>query len=281
MKRLAALGLTLGLFVTPGPVPVAGLSETGTIDHFYRDFGELLRQHVVGARVDYATLAGNRNKLDAIVETFGQVTELEFERWSREQQIAYLINAYNAFTLQAIIDHYPIDGGWFSFVRWAPRNSIKQINGVWTKRRWSTAGAEITLDELEHETLRARYAEPRIHFAINCAAVSCPPLRQEPYVAERLDRQLIVAARDFLASPDGLQVEGNTILASRVFDWFGDDFIEEYSHLVDGPGSDRDRAVLGIVAKYGPVEASEVAQSGNARLRFLSYDWGLNDLENR
>ena len=279
MKRLAALGLTLGLFVTPGPIPVAGLSETGTIDHFYRDFGKLLRQHVFGVRVDYAALEGNRDDLDAIVETFGQVTELEFDRWSGEQQIAYLINAYNAFTLQAIVDHYPIDAGWFSFLRWAPRNSIKQIDGVWTKRRWPAAGVEITLDELEHERLRARYAEPRIHFAINCAAISCPPLRQEPYVAERLDRQLIVAARDFLASPDGLRVEGTTILASRVFDWFGDDFIEEYSHLVDGPGSDRDRAVLGIVAQYGPAAASQLAQSGNARLRFLPYDWGLNDRE--
>ncbi len=281
MKRLGAAGLTLALFASTGSLRVAGLSETDSIDHSYADFGELLRQHVVGARVDYAALQMNREDLDSIVETFGTVTELEFDGWSREHQIAYLINAYNAFTLQAVIDHYPIDGGWFSFLRWAPRNSIRQIGGVWTERRWSAAGAELTLDELEHERLRAPYGEARIHFAINCAAISCPPLRRAPYVGERLDRQLIVAARDYLASPEGLQIEGETIRASSVFDWFGEDFIEEYSHLVDAPGSDRDRAILGVVAKYGPAEASQLAQSGDARLRFLSYDWELNDLESR
>ena len=268
----------LALLASTGLMPMAGLSATDSIDHSYKDLGELLRQHVVGARVDYAALRVNREDLDSIVETFGKVTALEFEGWSREHQIAYLINAYNAFTLQAIVDHYPIDGGWLSFLRWAPKNSIKQIDGVWTERRWSAAGAEMTLDELEHERLRVPYGEPRIHFAINCAAISCPPLRRDPYVGERLGRQLIVAARDFLASPEGLQIEGDTIGASRVFDWFGEDFIEEYSQLVDAAGSDRDRAVLGVVAKYGPAEASQLAQSGNARLRFLSYDWGLNDV---
>ena len=281
MKRLGTVGLTLALFASTGSLRVAGLSERDSIDHSYADFGELLRQHVVGTRVDYAALRMNRGDLDSIVETFGAVTTLEFDGWSRERQIAYLINAYNAFTLQAIVDHYPIDGGWFSFLRWAPRNSIRQIGGVWTERRWSAAGAELTLDELEHERLRAPYGEARIHFAINCAAISCPPLRRDPYVGERLDRQLIVAARDFLASREGLQIEGETIRASSVFDWFGEDFIEEYAHLVDAPGSDRDRAVLGVVAKYGPAEASQLAQSGHARLRFLSYDWELNDLESR
>ncbi len=278
MAKLGALGLTLALVVATGSIPAAGPDEADGLDHSYRDFGKVLRQHVVGAQVDYAKLQVNRGDLDAVVETLGQVTELEFDNWSREHQIAYLINAYNAFTLQAIVDHYPIDGGWLSFLRWAPRDSIKQIDGVWTERRWSAAGREMTLDEIEHETLRVRYDEPRIHFAINCASISCPPLRREPYVAERLDRQLIVAARDYLASTAGLRVEGDTLLASSLFDWFGDDFIEEYSQLVNGAGSDRDRAVLGVVAKYGPTEASQLAQSGNAQLRFLKYDWGLNDV---
>ena len=247
-------------------------------DHAYRSFAAVLRTHVVVARVDYAALQRNRAALDAVVEQFGRVALSDFESWTTDERIAYLVNAYNAFTLQAIVDHYPIDGGWLSFLRWAPRNSIKQIDGVWTERRWSAAGREMTLDEIEHETLRVRYDEPRIHFAINCASISCPPLRREPYVAERLDRQLIVAARDYLASTAGLRIEGDTLLASSLFDWFGDDFIEEYSQLVNGAGSDRDRAVLGVVAKYGPTEASQLAQSGNAQLRFLKYGWGLNDV---
>ncbi len=248
-----------------------------TFDHSYRSLAHVLERHVVGSRVDYAALQQQRAALDAAVTEIGQVEGPDFDTWTDDEQIAYWINAYNAFTLQAVVDNYPIDGGWFSFLRLAPRNSIKQIAGVWTDLRWAAAGRPMTLDEIEHGTLRVRYDEPRIHFAVNCAAVSCPPLLAEPFVAKRLDRQLMLAARDFLASDHGVRVDGDTLEVSSILDWYGGDFVDDYSHLVDAPGSAQSRAIFGLVAKYGPSAAAPLAQSGTARIRFLRYDWALND----
>ena len=272
--------LVLAFVVATPVISSAQKTNADAFDHSYLAYENVLREHVVGARVDYSKLLSNRAALDAVVEEIGAATMPQLERWTEDQQIAYWLNAYNAFTLQAIVDHYPIDGGWLSFLRWAPRNSIKQIDGVWSQRRWMAGGLEMTLDEIEHERLRTHYTEPRIHFALNCASISCAVLRRQPYVGSQLDRQLVLAARDFLANERGLQVDGDTLLVSSVLNWFGDDFIEQYSTLVDG-GSAKDRALLGVIAKYGPAEASQLAQSGNARIRFLSYDWSLNDLEER
>ena len=258
------------------------MSADDGFDHTYRVYGTVLRQHVDGTRVDYVGLKARRASLDTVVATLGRVTAVELDGWTEPQQIAYWINAYNAFTLQVIIDHYPIKSSWLrTWLRLAPRDSIKQIDGVWTSLRWPAAGRTMTLDEIEHETIRKLYDEPRIHFAINCAAISCPPLRREPYTGDRLERQLILAARDYLASDLGLQVDGTTLRVSSVFRWFGEDFIDDYGRLVDGGGRQPDRAILGVVAKYGPAEASGLAQSGTARVRFLKYDWSLNDTATR
>ncbi len=250
--------------------------QNSTFDHTYATYGRLLREHVVDTRVDYTTLKQNRSTLDEVVQTFSQITESDFTNWSTPRQLAFLINAYNIFTLQVIIDHYPIERRWFDF--WNPANSIKQIPGVWSTLRWQMSGTQLTLDDIEHNMLRRNYAEPRIHFAVNCAAISCPPLKSEPYVDMRLERQLALATRDFLASDNGIRVEDDYLHVSRLFDWYGDDFVGDYANLVEVPGTVRDRAIAGIIAKYGPSAASQVAQSGRAQIRFLPYDWSLNDL---
>ncbi|SVD06586.1 uncharacterized protein METZ01_LOCUS359440, partial [marine metagenome] len=179
--------------------------QNSTFDHTYATYGRLLREHVVDTRVDYTTLKKNRSTLDEVVQAFSQITESDFTNWSTPRQLAFLINAYNIFTLQVIIDHYPIERRWFDF--WNPANSIKQIPGVWSTLRWQMSGTQLTLDDIEHNMLRRNYAEPRIHFAVNCAAISCPPLKSEPYVDMRLERQLALATRDFLASDNGIRVE--------------------------------------------------------------------------
>jgi hypothetical protein len=102
-----------------------------------------------------------------------------------------------------------------------------------------------------------------VHFAVNCASVSCPPLREEPYVAARIDTQLDEAARRYLASPLGLQVRGRMLHVSSIFKWYGDDFAPA--------------GVLGTIATYGPPAAQQIARSPDVRLRFLRYDWSLND----
>ena len=280
MKTSRALAITIAVAFLAVSVALSSNIEppvSETFDHSYRSLARVLGRHVAGIRVDYAALQQQRAALDAVVTEIGQVDGQDFDTWTDDEQIAYWINAYNVFTLQAVVDNYPVDGGWLSFLRFAPRNSIKQISGVWTDLRWPAAGEAMTLDEIEHGTLRVLYDEPRIHFAVNCAAVSCPPLRAEPYVARRLDRQLVLAARDFLASDHGLQVEDGALGVSSLLDWYGEDFVDEFAHLVDAPGSAKSRAILGLIATYGPSAASRLAQTGDVKIGFLDYDWGLND----
>ena len=273
-RRPVPAAIIQALLLSAGSAGTVVTAQTTEFDHDYRAYAQLLSNHVSGARVDYAKLKRDRQALEAVATELGQVSETDLEAWSREHRLAYWINAYNIFTLKVIVDNYPIRGSWFGF---SPRNSIKRIDGVWDRLTWKAGGREVTLDQIEHEILRPGFAEPRIHFALNCASSSCPPIRSEPYRVDLLDRQLTLAARDFLASELGLQVSGSTLRVSRIFNWYGDDFIHQFAHLVDADRSEKERAILGVIAKYGPTEAATLAREGQGRIRFLKYDWALND----
>lgn len=238
-------------------------------------YGALLRQHVRPPQVDYRSLKADRAALDAVARSFAAVASTEEQQWPRDQRIAYWINAYNLFTLQAIVDHYPIANRWFTL---QPRNSIRQIDGVWTTLTWQAAGRTITLDGIEHGILRPEFGDPRIHFAINCASVGCPPLAEEPYRAVDLNAQLDFAARRYLASPQGLRLDGDTIRVSSIFKWYGQDFTQRFNALGTSRTDPIERAILGVVAQFGPAEAAAVARSPRARIGFLDYDWSLNDV---
>lgn len=269
MMRTAVAALALGALAA---LP----SAQGQVDHHYRDYAKLLDSSVRGASVDYRALQAAHERLDLVVDAFAAVPGAAEQQWARAQRMAFWINAYNVFTLKAIVDRYPIRGRRFSL---HPRNSIRQIDGVWTKLTFRAAGRRITLDDIEHRTLRPQFRDARIHFAINCASVSCPPLREEPYVADRLDAQLDDAARRYLASPPGLQVDGSTLRVSSIFDWYGDDFIPKFVGLVTGDRREKERAILGAIAQFGPLEAQRVARRSDVRVRFLPYDWSLNDVD--
>lgn len=159
-----------------------------------------------------------------------------------------------------------------------PRNSIRQIDGVWTALAFRAAGRQVTLDDIEHRTLRPQFQDARIHFAINCASVSCPPLREEPYLPDRLNEQLDDAARRYLASPFGLRVDRSTLRVSSIFDWYGDDFIAKYAGLIESNRSATERATLGAILIFGPPHAQQLARAPDIRVRFLQYDWSLNDV---
>jgi hypothetical protein len=247
---IVAVALAIGAAASPG-------------DARYDGYARLLARVVHGSRVDYRTLVASRVDLDAVAAAFDAPETRTSAEWPRAEQIAFWINAYNVFTLRAIADHYPIRGRWFST---APRNSIRQIDGVWTSLTWRAAGRALTLDEIEHQILRPVFKEPRVHVAINCASVGCPPLNREPYVASRLEAQLDAAARRYFASPAGLQIAGDRLKVSSLLKWYGDDF-----------GTPRDRAVLGVIERFGPPAAAALAASGRATLEFLDYDWSLND----
>ncbi|MEO7133033.1 MAG: DUF547 domain-containing protein [Vicinamibacterales bacterium] len=243
-------------------------------DHEYAGYAEVLQAYVRGARVDYAALKGGRQRLDAVVAQLGRPTPDDERGWSRAQRMAFWINAYNVLTLQAMINHYPIQSRLLTI---GPRNSIRQIDGVWTSLAWQVAGRRVTLDDIEHKILRPEFGDARIHFAVNCASVSCPPLAAEPYRAAILDAQLDAAARRYLASPHGLRATGNTVSVSSIFKWYGGDFIASYAARIPGPRPEGERAILGAIAAFGPAASSAAALTGSPTIRYISYDWSLND----
>ena len=238
-------------------------------------YAHVLREHVRPPKVDYTALKKDRAALDAAVAAFAAPSAAEERAWPRDERLAFWINAYNAFTLRAIVDHYPIRGSWFSL---APRRSIRQIDGVWTTLTWQAAGRTLTLDDIEHQILRPEFQEPRVHFAINCASVGCPPLAAEPYLAATLDAQLDAAARRYLASPQGLRIEERTLRVSRILEWYGEDFVARFAPDRAGQADRVERAVLALVAQCGPPAAAALARDTATRVRFLNYDWSLNDV---
>jgi len=166
----------------------------------YDDYAAVLSSFVDNnGMVDYARLKGQRARLDRFVAGIGELGRDEYESWSDKGRIAFWINAYNALTLRAIIDHYPIKSS-FSKSLVYPKNSIRQIDGVWDKLKFTVMGQAVTLDHIEHGIIRPKYRDPRVHMALVCAAMSCPILRDEPFRAEKLDAQFEDQARRFLAN---------------------------------------------------------------------------------
>ncbi len=253
-------------------------TSAAQFDHEYAAFAGVLRAHVHGARVDYAALKADRGPLDIVVAAFGVPAREEERNWPRAQRMAFWINAYNAFTLQAVVNHYPIQSGWFTL---GPRNGIRQIDGVWSKLTWLAAGRAVTLDEIEHRILRPEFGDARIHFALNCASVSCPPLADQPYRPTMLDAQLDAAGKRYLGSAEGLRVSGETFSVSSIFKWYGEDFIAQFASLIPGTRPARERAVLGAIVTWGPAPASAAALAGRSRIRYLDYDWSLNEVPAR
>lgn len=272
-KSLIACGVVIAIALIAQATCGA---SANAFDHDYRAYADVLTKHVRFPRVDYAALKADRTPLDRVVEEFAAPASRGESGWTRQQRMAFWINAYNAFTLRAIVDHYPIRGSWLSLY---PRNSIRQIDGVWTDLAWQAAGRTVTLDHVEHGILRPTFKDARIHFAVNCASISCPPLAAEPYRPGTLDAQLDAAARVFLASPEGVRVDGDTLRVSSIFKWYGDDFTDQYAPVVPGNRDARERGILGVIARYGPPDAAELARSGGPALGYLSYDWTLNDIK--
>ncbi len=194
-------------------------------------------------------------------------------------KVALWTNAYNALTLKAIIDHYPIKPGLISGIAY-PDDSIRQIPGVWDRLEFLVMDRRVTLNEIEHEILRPQFNEPRIHVALGCAAMGCPPLRPEPFTGERLDEQLDDQTRRFLGNPRQFRIdrERGVVYLSSIFQWFGEDFIPTYAPQEGFAGhSDKERTSLNFVSGYLPPEQAEYLRTGDYRIEYLDYDWSLNE----
>ncbi len=234
----------------------------------YDGYAEVLNRYVDSqGLVDYSALQGDRQLLDDFNTAIGNVSPATYEAWSESEQIAFLINAYNSFTLASIIDQNPL------------KASIRDIPGVWRIRAFTIAGQQKTLDNIEHQTLRSQFNEPRIHAALVCAAISCPPLRPEPYTGDALDAQLEDQVSTWLANADsGLRIDRNInqVSLSSIFDWFGEDWLASYSTDQGFTGSEKERAVLNFISQYVSADDAEYLAAGDYQLKLLDYDWSLN-----
>jgi len=250
-------------------------------DHSHSNFNDLLKENVDYGKVDYKGFINSKEEFIKYLDSLGDVTEPQYQSWTIEQRLAFWINAYNAFTIKAIIDHYPIQRSFTLIgIFYAPKNSILQIPGVWKKLKFKAVGEEVTLDHLEHGILRKEFNEPRIHVAINCASISCPDLRNEAYVADMIDIQLDDSSKNFVNSrtKGGLvDKDRNTIKVSKIFKWFGEDFFSNYNKQEFNNKSDKQNGSLGFIYKYINNKEKEYVLNGDYKLKYLPYDWGLNE----
>jgi Protein of unknown function, DUF547 len=253
-----------------------------SFDHTHSDFDSLLKSYVHDSRVEYKGIIKSSDKLDAYLRHLSSVSETRYENWSEEQKLAFWINAYNAFTIKAIVDNYPIKRGFTLKGLFVSSNSILQIPGVWSDLKFRAVGRLITLEEIEHEILRKQFNEPRIHFAINCASKGCPNLGSEAYRPDIVYEQLESQAIDFINDPvKGVYIdeEKNEVKVSKIFKWFGDDFIKNYGNTeLFSNRNEKESAVLNVVLRYLQSEAQRnFLLKNNFKISYLSYDWSLND----
>lgn len=214
----------------------------------------LLKEHVNAAgMVDYRKLKTNAARLDAYLALLGRQTPQS--AWPAADRLAYWLNAYNAFTLRLVLDHYPIAS--IKDITTGP--NIPMINTPWTRKFIRLGQQTYSLDEIEHDIVRRQFNEPRIHFALVCAARSCPPLRAEAYVGSRLSAQLEEQARRFFNDPAKNDLQGTPPRLSKIMDWYGGDFSKE------------GQSVLKWVNRYAVRPLPP-----HTRFAYLAYDWGLN-----
>ncbi len=234
------------------------------LDQSHSAWDRLLRQHVVvleggkASQLRYAAMAQQRAALKAYLQDLSAVQDAEFRRWSRPEQMAFLINAYNAFTVEKILTRYPDIRSIWDFG--------KLFGNPFKDEFFSLLGRKMSLDGIEHGVLRKLYQDSRIHYAVNCASVGCPMLREEAYVAVHLEKQLEEQARRFLSDRTRNRARDGRLEVSSIYDWFKEDF------------EPRER----YFARYARLLSDEPAQQslvaeGKARLSFLDYDWSLND----
>lgn len=244
-------------------------------DHSHKAWDELLKKHVRyveggnASRVSYAGFGKDRAALKAVLAEGSKVTRAEFDAWTKPQQQAFLINAYNAFTVEKILTRYP------------DLKSIKDFGSVfgnpWKDRFFTLFGEPRNLDFIEHETLRREgaYDDPRVHVAVVCASIGCPMLRNEAFTADKVDAQMEDGMRRFLSdrSRNRYNAQSGKLEVSKIFDWYAKDFEKGHKGYT---------SVRSMLARYADQLAQQpgdraVVRDQKADVVFLDYDWSLND----
>jgi hypothetical protein len=244
-------------------------------DHDHSAWTALLKRSVVlssdgyASSVRYDAIRAEKAALARYLDALSAVNERQFQSFTQAQQRAFLINAYNAFTVELILTRYP------------RLESIKDLGSLirspWKRRFVRLRGELVSLDDIEHEWLRAPglYDDPRVHFALNCASIGCPMLREEAYVADRLEAQLDDQMRRFLSDRgrNRWNEERQALQVSSIFRWYGEDFERGWRGI---------DSLAAFFAHHADLLADSPAarariRERNVRIEFLDYDWRLND----
>lgn len=212
----------------------------------------LLKQHVdEKGLVNYQGFIEDSTQLNEYLQSV-KTHHPNDENWNKNEQLAYWINAYNAFTVQLIIRHYPVES-----IKDIAGN-LTFINTAWDLKFITIEGETYDLNNIEHGIIRKQFNEPRIHFALVCAAYSCPPLRNEAYTAAKLNAQLANQAKRFINDPTKNKIESGAVQLSKLFSWYKGDFTQHTD-------------LLSYLNQY-----SEITISNDAEIDYLDYNWSLN-----
>ena len=261
--RLLLVGLILSSFALLAPearLHERYASAPGTAEFDHSAFDALLKKHVdAEGFVDYAALAKDRAQLDSYVAA---LADAPFDQLGRDEKLALLLNAYNAYMLQLVLD-----SGGPAKVKLITRD----IDEPFKKQRWTLAGERVSLDDVEHGKVRNDFREPRIHWALVCGAFSCPKLRNEAFTGDRLDAQLADQAKSVHTSPRYVQYDGgDTIRLSALYRFYADDFKATYGGVLESAARDRPDLKAAMDAGRAP-----------GKIEFFDYRWETNDVSNR
>ncbi|WP_236025605.1 DUF547 domain-containing protein [Algoriphagus oliviformis] len=233
----------------------SSLGMVGTMPPSHQLWNELVKANVkADGMVDYRGFIREKPKLETYLKLLSENAP-DRKTWPKNEQLAYWINAYNAFTVKLIIDHYPVQ----SIRDLGPSLKIPGLKDVWHYEFFQIGGVDASLDEIEHGILRKEFDEPRIHFAINCASVSCPPLLNEAFTSEKLESQLNKVALAFVNDRLRNRISADRAELSSIFSWFKEDFTKKGT-LID------------FLNRY-----SQVKLKPDAKISFLDYNWALNE----
>ncbi|XQW83497.1 DUF547 domain-containing protein [Thalassotalea piscium] len=270
MLKTSLTALLLGSFVLI-------TSFTSQAKSMHQDWNTLLKKHVVAinhnhsTEIDYAAIKNEHKQLKAYLDSLSAITENEFNAWGKSKQLAFLINAYNAWTVELIVSNFASED-------YPDLKSIKDLGNFfsspWSKDFVPLLGKTRSLDDIEHGLIRGsgKYNDPRIHFAVNCASVGCPALREEAYTAEKLDSQLEMQTIRFLSDETRNKVDQNTLKLSSIFKWYGDDFAKGFR----GANTLGQFMVLYSDALKLNDSQQKILKNNDMKIKFLAYDWHLN-----
>lgn len=247
------IGMALLLIIEPGKGFKFQNDKNNGLDH--STFSNLLIKHVDSdGGVNYSGFVSDSLALNTYLKQLKQ-TPPDSKRWTKDERLAYWINVYNAFTIKLIIDNYPIS----SIRDIGSTIQVPLINTPWDIPIIEIDGQRLTLNDVEHRILRKDFEEPRIHFAIVCASISCPRLRPEAYSSILLQDQLNKQTYAFINDSEKNIIKPNEIKISRIFQWFGGDF-------------KKDGTIIDYLNQF-----SKIKINTDADLTYLDYDWGINE----